>query len=268
MLNVKLGLCVRTRKSMKPTRSVCVLPVLFYLVSGLAQAEFIGFDIGKSHWKPAFSSSINNSNNTSINLIDDLGVDNPANSSLVLVLEHSITALPNVRYQGYNFDSSSTSTLDSDFRLNGETFISGNRVTSTFDLAHDDIVLYYQVLDNWVNLDMGLDLKRFDGEVWLNGVSSTRVDIDETIPLLYLSARFELPVNGLYIGASINSNFSGLNIGSSTAEDSTIMLGYDSGNGLGLEGGFKYFSLDLNDADNLDTNLRYDGIYFNGYYNF
>jgi len=253
---------------MKTTWSVYVLPALCYLVYSTAQAEFIGVDIGKSHWKPAFSSSFNDSNNSSIDLIDDLGVNDPSNSSMILILEHSITALPNVRYQGYNFDSSGTSTLDYDINFNGETFNSGNRVTSTFDLSHDDIVLYYEVLDNWVNLDMGLGLKRFDGEISLSGVSSTSVDIDETIPLFYLSARFQLPVNGLYVGASINSNFSGLNIGGSTAEDSTIMLGYESGNGLGVEGGFKYFSLDLNDVDDLDTNLKYDGLYFNGYYNF
>lgn len=268
MLDVKLDLCARTRKSMKPTWSVYILPTLCCLAYGTAQAEFIGFDISKSHWTPAFSSSINGSNNTSIDLVDNLGVKDPANSSMVLILEHSISALPNIRYQGYNLDSSSTSTFDSDINFNGETFISGDRITSTFDLSHDDIVLYYQVLDNWVNLDIGLDLKRFDGEVSLSGVSSTSVDIDETIPLFYLSARFQLPVNGLYVGANINSNFSGLNIGGSTAEDSTIMLGYESGNGLGVEGGFKYFSLDLNDVDSLETKLKYDGLYFNGYYNF
>lgn len=244
------------------------MPTLFCLAYSAAQAEFIGFDISKSHWTPAFSSSISGSNNASIDLVDNLGVKDPANSSMVLILEHSISALPNIRYQGYNLDSSGTSTLDSDINFNGETFISGDRITATFDLSHDDIVLYYQVLDNWVNLDIGLDLKRFDGEVSLSGVSSTSVDIDETIPLFYLSARFQLPVNGLYVGANINSNFSGLNIGGSTAEDSTIMLGYESGNGLGVEGGFKYFSLDLNDVDSLDTNLKYDGLYFNGYFNF
>ena len=53
-----------------------------------------------------------------------------------------------------------------------------------------------------------------------------------------------------------------------TAEDSTIMLGYESRNGPGMEGGIKYFSLELDDVNNLDTNLKYDGIYFNGYYNF
>ena len=244
------------------------MPALLCLAYNTAQAEFIGFDIGKSHWAPAFSSSINDNNNTSIDLSDDVDANDQVNSSMVLILEHSVAVLPNIKYQGYDLDSSGTSTLDSDINFNGETFNSGNQVTSTFDLSHDDIVLYYEVLDNWVNLDMGLDLKRFDGEVSLSGISSTRVDIDETIPLLYLSARFQLPVNGLYVGASINSNFSGLNIGDSTAEDSTIMLGYESRNGLGVEGGFKYFSLDLNDADNLDTNLKYDGLYFNGYYNF
>ena len=46
------------------------------------------------------------------------------------------------------------------------------------------------------------------------------------------------------------------------------MLGYDSGSGLGVEGGFKYFSLDLNDVDQADAELEYDGIYLNGYFNF
>ena len=35
-----------------------------------------------------------------------------------------------------------------------------------------------------------------------------------------------------------------------------------------MEGGYRYFSLDLDDVDNLDTDLEYDGIYFNGYFQF
>ena len=38
--------------------------------------------------------------------------------------------------------------------------------------------------------------------------------------------------------------------------------------GFGVEGGIKYFSLGLEDVNNLDTNLKYDGIYLHGYYNF
>jgi len=195
-------------------------------------------------------------------------VEDPEQSSMVLILEHPIVALPNIRYQGYELDSTGTSTLDTDINFNGETFASGNRVTSTLDLSHDDIVLYYELLDNWVSLDLGVDLKRFDGEISVNGGINTSVDVDETIPLLYLSARFELPYNGFYVGANINADFINLGLSDSSAQDSTIMLGYESGNGLGVEGGFKYFSLQLDDANNLDTDLEYDGIYFNGYYNF
>jgi outer membrane protein len=235
---------------------------------GIAKAEFIGLNIGASHWSPAVTSASNNSDSSSIDLVDDLDVENPGQSSMVLILEHPIVALPNIRYQGYELDSSGTSILDTDINFNGETFASGNRVTSTLDLSHDDIVLYYELLDNWVSLDIGVDLKRFDGEISVSGGINTSVDVDETIPLLYLSARFELPYNGFYVGANINADIIDLGLSDSSAQDSTIMLGYESGNGLGVEGGFKYFSLQLDDANNLDTDLEYDGIYFNGYYNF
>ena len=243
--------------------SACML-----LTVGSADAEFIGLNIGASHWSPALSGTFNSSDSSSIDLVDDLDVDNPAQSSMVLILEHPIAALPNIRYQGFKLDSSGTSTLSSDINFNGETFSSGNAVTSTFDLSHDDIVLYYQLIDNMVNLDLGVDLKRFDGEVSLDGTTSTSVDVDETIPLLYLSARFDLPNSGFYVGANINANIVDLGLSDSSAQDSTIMLGYESGTGLGIEGGYKYFSLELDDVNNLDTNLEYDGIYLNGYFNF
>ncbi|MGD8839528.1 MAG: hypothetical protein PVI70_08015, partial [Gammaproteobacteria bacterium] len=59
-----------------------------------------------------------------------------------------------------------------------------------------------------------------------------------------------------------------LGISKSTAQDSTFMLGYDSGSGLGVEGGYKSFSLNLDNVDTLDSSLEYDGLYLNGYFNF
>jgi hypothetical protein len=91
---------------------------------------------------------------------------------------------------------------------------------------------------------------------------------DETIPLLYLSARIALPISGLYVGADINTNIIDLGISESTAQDSTIKLGYESGAGLGIEDGIKSFSLELNDVNDQNTDLEYDGLFLNGYYNF
>ena len=249
---------------MKTTWNVLTLSGLILLCATTARADFVGLNIGANYWTPDLSGSFASVGDPSIDLMTDLGLDEPAPSSLVLTLEHPIPLLPNIRYQNIDLDSSGSSNpggLD----FNGTTF--PGAINSTFDLSHDNIVLYYELLDNWVSLDFGLDFKIFDGEVQLtDGVALTEtVLVDDTLPLFYISARFDLPFSGFYIGADINNNF---NTGDGNAEDSSIMLGYESGSGLGLEGGIKKFSIELDDINNLNANLEYDGIYFNGYFHF
>ena len=250
-------------------RSVFVTSTCLWLMMGTANAEFIGLNIGAGDFAPTGGSAYNGSDYESIELVDDLDIDHPEQSSMVLILEHPIKSLPNIRYhQGYDLDSSSLTTLDADVSLNGQTFTSGDEVTSTYDLSQNDVVLYYQLFNTRLNLDLGVDLKSFDGEISLAGPGSTSVEVDETIPLLYLSARYELPNSGFYVGADINADVINLGLSESSAHASTIMLGYDSGNGLGVEGGLKTFSLDLDDANNLEDELEYDGLYLNGYFSF
>ena len=250
-------------------RKVFALSACIWLANGTARADFVGLNIGPGHWAPAPNTSFYNSDFNSFDVVDDLDLENPEQSSMALILEHPITALPNFKYQGYELDSSDYSNFPSELRLNGEPLNTDNGISSSIDLTQDDIVLYYQLPSSKrMNLDLGVDLKRFDGEISLDGTDSTRVDVNETIPLLYLSARYDLANSGFYFGANINANIIDLGLSDSTAQDSTIMLGYDSGNGLGVEGGFKYFSLDLNDVNQADAELEYDGIYLNGYINF
>jgi outer membrane protein len=265
-LSVKLAACFPVMNSMNPKWSIFAATALVSLTAGIAQAEFVGFNLEASHWTSSLPGSVSNAENSSIDLVDDLNVDSPSQTSMVLILEHPIDVLPNVRYEGLNLDSSGRSS--SDFEFNGEAFSSGNQVTSTFDLDQDDIVLYYELIDNRMNLDIGVDLKYIDGEVSLNGSTETSVDVNETIPLLYLSARYDLPYNGFYVGADINADIVNLGISDSSAQDSTIMMGYESRNGLGVEGGYKHFSLDLDDVNDIASDIEYDGIFLNGYYNF
>jgi len=237
------------------------------LAIGTAEAEFIGLNIGANPATTAYSGAFYN-NSSSIDLVDDLDADSTAQSSMVLILEHPIRVLPNVRYHGYNLDSSASSGINSNIGLYGNMLNATNDGASAFDLDHEDIVLYYQLLNNWIDLDMGVDLKRFEGQVSQAGPSGGSISVDETIPLLYLSARVDLPLKGLYVGADINANIIDLGISESTAQDSTFMLGYQSGTGLGIEGGIKYYSLELNDTNNLGTDFEYDGLFLNGYINF
>ncbi len=244
------------------------MSALLGLTFGTAEAEFIGLNIGPGSLSPGLKNTYGNPEARSIDLVDDLELENPEQSSMVLILEHPIRVLPNIRYQGYDLDTSNRLTIESDFSLNGQTFNTGNEITSTYALSQNDVVFYYQLPGKHLNLDLGVDLKSFNGEVSLNGTSSTSVDVDETIPLLYLSARYELPNSGFYLGANINTDFIDLGFSESSAQDSTFLLGYDSGNGLGVEGGFKYFSLDLDDIDNANNDLEYDGVFLNGYFSF
>ena len=252
---------------MKTTRIILFLSTLLVLCVSSVRADFIGIKIGVNYWEPELTGSFicDQPLDTPIDLVGDLALEDITPSNLVLTLEHPIPLLPNIRYQSLDLDSMGSNViLPADALIfNGQSF--SGTVTSTFDLSHNDIVLYYEILDNWINLDIGLDIKIFDGEVTLDdGGIPNPVPIDETIPLLYLSARFDLPFSGFYIGADLN----GASSSDNSIEDTSLMLGYESDSGLGIEGGIRKFSLELNDVTDVNTNLEYDGIYLNGYYHF
>lgn len=246
---------------MNRTWSVLALTASLGLATGNVSADFVGLNIGSGMQPPAQQSySIGNA----IELVDDLDTDSPAQSSMVLILEHPISALPNFRYQGLSLELPQSGAAGANRNADSADVES----STNYELSQDDIVLYYQLPASQIDLDLGVDLKRFAGEISTTGAAASRVDVDETIPLLYLSARYDLSDSGFYVGANINADIANLGLSKSTAQDSTIMLGYESGSGLGVEGGYKTFSLDLDNVDSLDSSLEYDGLYFNGYYNF
>ncbi len=245
---------------MKITQHALIVLTAGIMQVGTAYADFVGINIGPEYLSPDQTSP---GYSNSLDIVDHSSDRDSYQPPLLLVLEHPIAVLPNFRYQGYNLDSSDSRQLASNLTSNGQSFTLGKQLPSSYDLSHDDIVLYYQLMDNWIDLNMGVDLKRFDGEVEHSG-SESPIRLDETIPLIYLSARFKLPYSGFYLGADFNS----LSLGDSIVEDSTIRLGYQSDNGLGFEGGVKSFSLELNDNDEVASDLEYDGIFLNGYIQF
>ena len=247
------------------TRKVSTLALILSAFSGTASADFVGLNIGVAQWMPDLSGSFSSNSGTSVDLNSDLGYSDKSSTSLSVSFEHPVPLIPNVKYQGYDLNSSSSSTLTSQLTFDGNTYNATTDINSTLDLSHNDIVLYYELLDNWINIDVGLDLKKFDGKVSISDSNTTSsITVDETIPLLYLAARVDLPFTGLYVSANIQQ----LSIGDNSVEDTTLLIGYESSMGLGIEGGFKTFTLELNDASNLNTNLQYDGLFLNGYYHF
>jgi outer membrane protein len=253
---------------MNIARKVSLIALISAVICGPVSADFVGLNIGVSHWTPDIKGSFSSGSASSIQLDSDLGYSDHSSTTLNASFEHPIPLLPNIKYSGSDLNASSNSTLTQSLNFEGQSYLANANISSTLDLSHNDIVLYYEILDNWVNIDVGVDLKKFDGKVSIRDnadvTSSRSITVDETIPMLYLAARFDLPLTGFYVGANIQQ----LSIGDNSAEDTTVMIGYESKMGLGVEGGYKTFTLELDGANNLNTNLEYDGLFLNGYFHF
>jgi outer membrane protein len=234
------------------TTAVCTLST--------AHADTVfGIYAGAYNWKADFSGDINDTDaDQNIDLEDDLGFSDESNNVFYIAIEHPVPVLPNIRIQHTALDSSADGRLTRDFTFDDVDFEVGEDVATDIDFTHTDITLYYEILDNWVNLDVGLTARKFDGEIRIAGIGETaQVDLDATLPMLYVAAQFDLPLTGLSAGVGGNAvGYSG-----NTLLDLNAYVQYEFKFGLGLRGGYRTFTLELDDVDDIDSDLTLDGLY-------
>lgn len=224
-------------------------------------ATVLGIQAGYTNWSPDFSGDFQSENaaSTEIDLEDDLGFEDEANNIIYFALEHPVPFLPNIKLVNTELKTDASSTLNSTIIFDGETFNTGVDVKSEIDLSHNDITLYYEILDNWVNLDIGITARVFDGEIRIDSANLTAKEtVDATIPLLYGKAQFDLPLTGLSVGANLNY----LSVSGNTLQDMDLFLNYKFVFGLGLTAGVRSFTIELDDEDNLSSDIELSGAYF------
>jgi outer membrane protein len=129
-------------------------------------------------------------------------------------------------------------------------------------LTHTDITLYYEILDNWVNLDLGLTARQFDGYVFAasttDSTASKKEKLDDVLPMLYGKAQFDLPLTGLSVGVEGNFvSYSGDKVTDYAAKVSYL---FDSVFDIGLEAGYRKLSLTVDD-DEIPTTVDIKGPY-------
>lgn len=199
---------------------------------------------------------------TEIDLKDDLGLSGDTGNYYYLAMEHGIPVLPNIKITRTDLDESSHYALSRNIIFDGTTFLANSTVISDMDLSHTDLTFYYEVMDNWLNLDLGFTARNFDGgfhsQASQGGTTVTAsIDLDFTAPLLYAKAQIDLPLTGLYVGADVN--WIGYN--GSRFHDVWARVGYRFGFGLGVEAGYRQLKLDVDDIDDLEANVTVDGNY-------
>lgn len=224
------------------------------LAAPFAAADVLGVYVGAGQWQSDYSGLLGDSDNNID--VDELGLKDSDNNFFYIAFEHPIPILPNARIQHTDLSSRQSALITQSFTLDGETFVVGDDVATDVDLTHTDYTLYYELLDNWVNLDLGVTVRQFDGYVQAEGnLNSQYVDLDEAIPMIYGKAQFDLPLTGLYVGVQANI----ISYDDNDLSDMSANIGYrfiDSVLDLGIELGYRQMSLDINEDVTADVDIK------------
>lgn len=182
--------------------------------------------------------------------------------SLLLAIEHPIPLIPNVQLR--TTPLSLTGTSSSAFgSLGGIINFTGVEVDAAFDIDANDATFYYEVLDNWVNLDLGVTVRQLDGFVQAesSGLETDRIDISEIVPMLYTHARFQLPFSGLSVGGRGNAFVLRDNLLTDLEAYLQLEVDFVPSLDIGVQAGFRHMSLDLDDLSFLQSDATLEGSY-------
>lgn len=187
--------------------------------------------------------------------VDTLGFSTESNAFAYAAVEHPVPLLPNVKLQHSRLASRGEGTLSGEFRLDEVEFSAGEPVSTDLDLTHTDAVLYYELLDNVVSLDLGLTIRVFDGHARVASHDRSlneSVDIDLAIPAAYGRVLFGLP-RGFSLGAA--ANIVGYSGNSLTDLAAYVAYSYESAVDVGAELGYRRFGVRLDDDAETDVEM-------------
>lgn len=236
------------------------------LLSGLlcgsvaAHADMLGAYVGTGFWhhEPSGVLSYQGGN---MDLQSNLNLSTDNDNFTWVTIEHPIPLLPDFRFQYTKLSLSGQNTTNVTF---GGNAFSG-QVASDGSLDQYDATLYYQLLDNWVNLDLGVNIKRIDGSFTVSDATSSQSkNFSATVPMFYGSAVFDLPFTGLSAGVT----GSGAQYNNNHIFDYTAKVSYQWSSGLGLEGGWRHEQLKLNNANSVYSDIKVKGPFLDLYYHF
>lgn len=208
---------------------------------GLAQADVIGVKGDVSYW--AYDGKANMATQTSS---QDQDLDRKGAAQISLAVEHPVPLIPNAKIRYVNLKTQT------------ENEVLGQSVYD-LDIDHTDFILYYEILDNVVNADVGFGATNLNGDV--KTLNLTKTDIDKTIPVIYGSAGVKLPFTGLSAkGELLYSNFNDAKITDAQAE-----LQYNFIDNLlvdvGLKAGYRILNIELDDYEKNDLKFDFKGPY-------
>lgn len=216
----------------------------------VVSADILGVGATVGYWDADYSGKASKGSDR-VDLERDLNLSSDSNANLTAYFEHPVPVLPNVRLAYTRTKQSGNGQLDVTY----DGITAGANVRSELELEQLDVTLYYEILDNWVNLDLGLTVRDFSGELLIQNRNDTsqfsETKADAVLPLVYVAARFDLPFTGVSVGGDANA----ISYDGDSVYDFNVYGQYEMSL-LQLRAGYRQISLDYDDGDdNLDIEL-------------
>lgn len=238
-----------------------LLALSLLAIPSLASADTIlGLYAGVNQWYLTLDGEVSDGG-SSINL-SELGIKDETSTALWLNFEHPIPLIPNLRLMHSAIQTQERTTVNRDIRFGNAQFSADVEVHTDMDLSHTDATLYYEILDNWLSLDVGVTARLFDGYMEVKSeFEKGRAQLSGVVPMLYLNGQIDLPFSGWSIGAYGNTiSYRGDHI-----TDLAAKVGYDFELvpllDIGVNVGYRVMSLKTEEIDDLFADAKLSGLY-------
>lgn len=243
-------------------KTLCIGAAIAAMASLPSQADtLLGIYAGAQVWDMNVDGGLSD-DGTNI----DFNFDDQTKGSFYLALEHPVPLVPNIKIQRSDMDTQGAITVSSSFTFVGETFSANTAVSTDLELVSTDFILYYELFDNdLVSFDVGLNGKRLAGDVLMQAKDepsqSGHLDFSGIVPMLYSRVAFGVPFTGL--GAFIEASY--LSFDDHKITDYQAVVTYSLLDNLAIDSsvqlGFRSMKMELEDLDNLYSDLEFSGAF-------
>lgn len=254
---------------MKLLLTPAVAALLFSLPTPAPQASDFGLFAGWSTWQQNYTGDFNSVTSAiSVDVEDDLAFDDERNISFYAAVEHPLPAMPNLKFTRTQMEISRNGRLQREIDFNDTTFAANTSIHSRVDLSHTDVTAYWQPVQHWLTVGLGFTVRLYDSRIVVQSRAESDVrakeELEHRLPMAYGRALIEIPNTGFSVGAEVH----GVTYDGSNLLDTRLELAYQSIFGFGAMLGWRSFQMELDDIDDIDTDIGVSGVYLGITYRF
>jgi len=247
---------------MKIKQILCLLAIATPLT---VNADFLSISAGGGIWNTSPTGSFKKTSDPAdVDINDDLFWKSENQTYAFATFEHFVPLIPNARIMLTNIDQ--TGSGNADFTFDNVNYT--GTVNNDFSIQALDLLFYYEMLDNIVSLDLGINIRNLKVDYTITGSvagtpTTTTDSLDETVPMLYA-----LVGGSPWPGLILSGELSYIAFSGSSISDFTAKVAYTTNFFVGFEAGYRVQKYVFDDISSTDATLNFDGVFAGAYLKF